>query len=267
MRTLQTAGAKVTKKLTRRIPTSVRKQLEKLSRTRFAKKLLFFGCSRYCTICKSPLRFFQPYGLAQRPDARCPVCGALERHRSLWLFLKLKTDLFKATPQKMLYVAPVKALLSRFNDIPHLDCLTADLNNPEAMERMDITDIHHPDNSFDIIYCSHVFEHVPDDRKAMRELSRVLKPDGWAVLTVPITADKTFEDLSITEPNERERVFGQHDHVRNYGPDFKMRLEQSGFDVQRYCPADFLKPAQITRNATKDGALFFCKKKHPDPTA
>ena len=167
---LQTTGANVIRKITVLIPKPVRKQLDKLSRTRFARKLLFFGFSRYCTICKSPLRFFEPYGLAQRPDARCPVCKTLERHRSLWLFFKLKTDLFNATPRRMLYIAPVKALLSEFNSIPNLDCLTADLNNPEAMERMDITDIHHPDNSFDIIFCSHVLEHIPDDRKAIREL-------------------------------------------------------------------------------------------------
>lgn len=257
----------MTRKITVLIPKPVRKQLDKLSRTRLARKLLFFGFSRYCTICKSPLRFFEPSGLARRQDARCPVCKTVERHRRLWLFLELKTDLFEGTPRKMLYIAPVKALVSRFNSIPNLDCLTADLNDPEAMERMDITDIHHPDNSFDIIYCSHVLEHVPDDRKAMRELFRVLKANGWAVLTVPITVDKTLEDHSITDPNERERVFGQRDHVRKYGPDFKMRLEQSGFEVQRYCPADFLKPAQITRNATKDGAVFFCTKKQPDRTA
>lgn len=248
------------KKITRFIPRPIRKKLEKLSKTRPLKKLIFFGLSRYCIICKSNLRLFKTFGLMQRPDACCPVCGAVERQRMLWLFLKLKTNIFKAVPKKMLYVAPVKELVSKFNNIPKLDCLTADLNNPEVMEKMDITDIQHPDNSFNIIYCSHVLEHVPDDCKAMHELSRVLKPDGWAILLVPITADKTFEDHTITDPNERERVLGQHDHIRVYGPDFKIRLEKSGFRVEQYHPADFLTPKQIARNGIKDESVFFCRK-------
>jgi ubiquinone/menaquinone biosynthesis C-methylase UbiE len=92
---------------------------------------------------------------------------------------------------------------------------------------MDITDIQYPDNTFDVIYCSHVLEHVPDDRKAMREFARVLKPEGWAVFMVSLSEEHTIEDPSITSPAERERLFGQHDHVRRYGPDFKDRLDST----------------------------------------
>src|SRR5205814_9838929 len=94
--------------------------------------------------------------------------------------------------------------------------VTADLDasDPLVDVQMDITDIHYPDRSFDVIYCSHVLEHVPDDRKAMREFCRVLRDDGWAVLLVPITARSTFEDPTVTTPEERLRLFGQVDHVR-----------------------------------------------------
>ena len=249
------------KKITNLIPKSVRKKLYGLSQTQIVKKLLFFGFSRYCTLCKSRLRLFEPYGLTQRPDACCPVCKSMERQRMIWLFSTLKTDLLKSTnPRKLLYVAPTRGLVSRFNKIPNLNCITADLNRTDVMEKMDITDIRHPDNSFDIIFCSHVLEHVPDDRKAIHEMSRVLKPDGWAIILAPINADKTFEDPSVTDPKQRERLFGQDDHVRKYGPDFKTRLEESGLKVQQFNPPDFLKPQQIMQNGIKDEPLYFCKK-------
>jgi ubiquinone/menaquinone biosynthesis C-methylase UbiE len=131
------------------------------------------------------------------------------------------------------------------------------------MERMDITDIHHPDNSFDVIYCSHVLEHVSDDRKAMGEFCRVLRPSGWAMLNVPINAAQTFEDPSITDPAERERVFGQYDHVRNYGPDYKQRLEEAGFSVLMSSPADLLSPSEMERQGLGGpgaGEIYFCRK-------
>jgi len=132
-----------------------------------------------------------------------------------------------------------------------------------VMEKMDITDIQHPNGNFDIIYCSHVLEHVPDDRKAMSEFYRVLRPSGWAVLNVPITADTTYEDPSITDPDERERLFGQHDHVRRYGPDYKDRLEDAGFHVSVYSAEEFLSPSDIERQGMANGAageIYYCRK-------
>ena len=131
------------------------------------------------------------------------------------------------------------------------------------METMDITDIRHPDGSFDIIYCSHVLEHVTDDRKAMGKFYRVLKPSGWAVLNVPIMADTTFEDPSVTDPKEREKLFGQHDHVRAYGPDYGDRLAEAGFSATRYSPEDLLIKSQIEKFGISNGAagdVFLCTK-------
>jgi predicted SAM-dependent methyltransferase len=112
-----------------------------------------------------------------------------------------------------------------------VDYLSADLYASNAMVKMDITDIQYSDNTFDVIYCSHVLEHVSDDRKAMREFHRVLKPRGWAILQVPIVAETTFEDSTVIHPEERRRLFGQHDHVRQYGLDYKERLISAGFSV------------------------------------
>jgi predicted SAM-dependent methyltransferase len=116
----------------------------------------------------------------------------------------------------------------------NLDYVSADINSPLAMVKMDITNIPCEDNSFDTILCSHVLEHVMDDQKAMRELFRVLKPEGWAILQVPIDCerDKTFEDPNIVSPEDREKFFGLSDHVRVYGLDYKDRLEKAGFKVK-----------------------------------
>lgn len=197
-----------------------------------------------------------------REDARCVSCGAVERHRLFWLFLQRRTDLFAAPQQgKMLHVAPESCFESRLREVVGKGYLTADLFAEGVDVKMDIRDIRFPDGSFDMIYCSHVLEHIPDDKQAMREFRRVLKSDGWAVLLVPITVEVTFEDPGITDPQERLRLFGQEDHVRRYGPDYADRLRAAGFSVSCILPRDFLSEREIEQmGITKAaGELFFCK--------
>ena len=133
----------------------------------------------------------------------------------------------------MLHFAPERALGQALAGAPGIEYMSADLEDPAAMEHFDITDIPHPDGSFDVILCIHVLEHVEDDRKAMRELRRILRADGFAIVLVPLDLDRaeTFEDPSITDPAERERAFWQADHLRLYGRDFPDRLREAGFDV------------------------------------
>jgi SAM-dependent methyltransferase len=159
------------------------------------------------------------------------VCESLERHRLVYLYMSRKTDLFDGRPKKLLHVAPEPQLARLFQQAGYLEYLSADLTSETAMVQMDLTDIPYPDDTFDVEYCSHVLEHVDDDRGAMRELHRVLKPGGWAILQVPITAERTFEDPTVTSPDQRERLFGQADHVRRYGPDYAQRLSTAGFSV------------------------------------
>jgi SAM-dependent methyltransferase len=168
--------------------------------------------------------------------------------------------LFNGQYKKVLHIAPEAVFEKLFKTKLGQGYLTADLFDPKAMVRMDITNIQYPDKSFDVIYCSHVLEHVPDDRLAMRELLRVLKDDGWAILLVPIVTDVTFEDPSITDPLEREKIFGQADHVRNYGNDYKQRLRESGFFVEVIYPQDFLTENEIVRmGITKAaGEIYLC---------
>lgn len=216
-----------------------------------------------CPLCGTEAERFLPFGIKTvRPDCRCPGCGSLERHRLVWLFFALRTDLF-TRPVRMLHFAPEQALEVRLGALPNVDYLTADLDPTQAMVQMDITAIDRPDDSFDVLFASHVLEHVPDDVGAMRELLRVLRPDGWAILEVPMHGTNTVEDPSITDADERTRRFGQHDHVRMYGRDgeYERRLRRAGFHVEVIPLADQLGPA-ATRRFRLDTAeqIYFCRK-------
>jgi SAM-dependent methyltransferase len=140
--------------------------------------------------------------------------------------------------------------------------MTADLLEPDVMEKMDLTNIPHANSSFDIIYCSHVFEHIVDDKKAMGEVYRVLRKDGWAILLVPITSEKTIESQAFTEdPEERLRLFGQEDHWRRYGPDYINRLRDAGFRVEALEANDFLDFGEMKRlrvDTKAAGKIIYC---------
>ncbi|WP_049762663.1 methyltransferase domain-containing protein [Chloroflexus aggregans] len=132
----------------------------------------------------------------------------------------------------MLHFVPELGLARRFAQMPHLRYITADLFDSSTKMRFDITAIPFNANTCDLILCSHVLEHVPRDREAIRERYRVLKPGGTALILVPIKGEHTFEDATITDPLLRERYFGQYDHVRIYGTDIIQRLQEAGFCVQ-----------------------------------
>ena len=223
--------------------------------------VLYFGSARHCAVCDRSSRRFLSYGARPRPDAQCPQCGSLERHRLAVLFLRERTNLFDGLQKRFLHVAPERCFIQMFSEAAGEGYLSADLLKTDVMESMDITDIAWPDDSFDVIYCSHVLEHVVDDRRAMRELCRVLSPGGWAMLNVPITASETVEDPSVTDPEERIRRFGQKGHVRRYGPDYVDRLTAAGFEVTRISAGDLVAGSNIERYGLADdpsGDLYYC---------
>lgn len=224
-------------------------------------KVRFFGNKRYCPVCNSHVSSFKPYGLIQRDGAVCPVCNSLERHRLVWLFFKRKTSLFKEPEKKMLHVAPEKMISEKLRYLNHIEYLSGDLNSKKAMVKMDITDIPYPDNYFDVIYCSHVLQHVLDDRKAMCELQRVLKPSGWSILQVPINGDHTIEDSTIIDPVERGKIFGGLDFVRSYGPDYCNRLKECGFDVEKINAREITSELEMEKmNIHRNENIFYCTK-------
>jgi len=186
-----------------------------------------------CPVCHGRFRKFLPYGYGPvRVNALCPKCLSLERHRLLWLYLQNKTDFFTVN-LKVLHVAPEQCFYKRFRNMKNLTYVTADLESPLADFKTDIQDMPFPGNEFDVVICNHVLEHVPDDRKAMREIFRVLKKGGYALLQVPTdyAAEHTYENPSITDPAERARHFRQKDHYRLYGRDYLQRLSECGFQI------------------------------------
>lgn len=179
-------------------------------------------------------RKFLPYGYENpRENVLSPSTLSLERHRLLWLYLKNETDFF-TRPIKLLHFAPEQAFYQRFKRLDHITYTTTDLNSPLADVKADICDLPFDDNSFDVILCNHVLEHIPDDSKAMQELYRVMKPGGWGIFQIPqdLKREQTFEDNTITDRKERARIFGQYDHVRIYGRDYFDKLRSIGFSVE-----------------------------------
>lgn len=223
---------------------------------------LHWGERRYCPVCRKTSGRFGVFGVVPRQDARCVWCGALERHRFVWLYFAQKTDLFDGRPKKLLHVAPEPAFEKRFKEHREISCFTADLFDRRVMIKMDIANSCFFNETFDVIYCSHVLEGVPNDKQAIREYYRVLKKDSWAIILVPITAKKTFEDPSITDLADRVRLFGQVDRVRRYGTDFVERLREASFEVCVIAPDDFLSETEIERMGIGEaaGEIFYCKK-------
>lgn len=199
-----------------------------------------------------------PYGYAKtRENVLSPSTLSLERHRLLWLWLQRETDFFNR-PQKLLHFAPEQAFYKRFKKMKNLGYVTTDIESPLAMVKADICDLPFQDHSFDTILCNHVLEHIPDDRLAMKELFRVLKPNGMAILQIPqdLNREVTFEDDSITDPTERTKIFGQYDHVRVYGKDYFDLLRSIGFVVKAIDYTQQLSNEEVTRFCLAKGELL-----------
>ena len=199
--------------------------------------LISVGRGRECPVCGTKRRKFLPYGyVTSRENALCPNCLSLERHRLLWLWLQRESDLFERCP-KLLHVAPEVCLMRHLRKAykgHELDYVTADLESPLADMHFDIQSIPLADDSFDVIFCNHIMEHVEDDLRAMSELYRVMSHGGWGVVLSPVELERqhTFEDDTITDEAERTRIFGQYDHRRVYGQDYADRLRSVGFEVE-----------------------------------
>ncbi|MEM9360986.1 MAG: methyltransferase domain-containing protein [Bacteroidota bacterium] len=214
----------------------------------------FMKGSKYIDpIDEKSFRSFLPYGYENpRENVLSPSTLSLERHRLLWLFLKNETDFF-TKKLSLLHFAPEQAFHKRFKKLQNVEYTTTDLNSPLAEVKADICNLPFSDNSYDVILCNHVLEHIPNDTKAMQELFRVMKPGGWGIFQIPqdLSRKVTFEDNSITDRKERAKIFGQYDHVRVYGRDYFDKLRSVGFtveevdytaqlsenDVEKYCLA------------------------------
>jgi len=230
--------------------------------------LILSGKTYYCPYCKNSFRRFRPGGIdlpviyekkiigaGYRLNDVCPRCNSLDRDRLIYLFLTQKTNLLSA-PLTVFHVAPEGCIRAMISSLPNIT-YEAGMKYHQGFyydkntSILDISNLDFEDETFDVIICNHVLEHIQDDLKAMGELYRILKPGGWAILQVPISKilENTFEDPEVKTPEEREKIFGQFDHVRIYGQDYVKRLENSGFIVVRHNPYRDKWPLDLDRFA------------------
>lgn len=188
----------------------------------------------------------------------------------MWLYLRDHTNFFTAR-LKVLHIAPEFCFIKRFNELKNLDYFPADLESPLARVKLDVQNIPFDDNTFDVVFCNHTMEHVDNDIRAMQELYRVLKNGGWGIIISPINIQrkKTYEDPRITAPREREKHFGQHDHLREYGLDYPERLKKGGFKVETVDVLSGMDPGLVNRYAlmtyderTAEDLLYVVKKRN-----
>lgn len=224
-----------------------------------------------CSVCGSRFKYFKSYGVVSRPNAKCHHCGSLERHRLIWHYLDKHKSLKATDSIKLLHFAPEPIFYERLVQMQKIDYVPCDLmpelypfDGAVPVLKADITNIPHNEESFDVILCNHVLEHIVDDHLAMSELFRVMKKGGFGIFMVPMSNnEKTFEDFSITDPNEREIAFGQYDHVRIYGYDYVKRLEKVGFQVDKDAfnyVSTFSSEDQFKLGFEKNDRLILCRK-------
>ncbi|MBE1237971.1 methyltransferase domain-containing protein [Phaeovibrio sulfidiphilus] len=209
---------------------------------------------RTCPVCGYH-GYFEAAGKPLRLDARCPKCGSMERHRLFWLWYTTHADQIRGP---VLHFAPEACLRSRLKDACP-DYRTADLFERDVDLALNIEDTGLETGSLNTIVCNHVLEHV-DDRKALRELCRILSDDGLLICSVPIVESwsRTWEQDSVTTAAGRELQFGQADHLRIYGHDFRDRLREAGFGDVREVIAQGWDVG--TYGLVRGDVLFLCRK-------
>jgi SAM-dependent methyltransferase len=237
---------------------------------RYIYLFLTVGSKLECPICNHTASRFISFGNPKRENAKCPNCGSLERHRLIWLYITEKGLLLEQNRIRILHFAPEECLFPKLSTISSINYSPCDLhpeNYPKTYRKkiseINVCDIQYASNTFDAIICNHVLEHIKDDKKAMSEIFRVLKPGGWSILQVPIDYSQqiTLEEISPLSPQEREKLFGQFDHVRLYGVDYLERLKNIGFEVylEQYCLT--LNTSLVKKfSLDKQETIFFCVK-------
>ncbi len=255
------------------VPDSIDKLYVKYRQKNQNRKLAveYKGDAVVCSVCNSTYREFIPTGYIIRKNALCINCDSVERHRLVFKYLTEKTDFFTKPHIRVLHFGPEKAYYDIFIKMKNIDEYVPCDFFPEVYDdcnivkvvKVDITNIQFEDNYFDVIMCNHVFEHIENDHLAMTECLRVLKPNGWGIFQVPIDykRETTYEDFTITSPEARTIAFGQSDHVRWYGKDYKERLAKAGFIVKEddYVTS-FTPQEQFKFGFFPDEMIYLCKK-------
>ncbi len=249
-------------------PKKFRKYIKERIRQKEIKA--YTGDNVFCPICESKFRVFANYGVDNRENARCLDCNSMERHRLLWKYLNGKKEFEGNMKFSMLHFAPQRKFLSKFSENQNIDYTPCDLNpetyeyfNIDRIHKVDVLNIPFEDNSFDVVICNHVLEHVDDYIVAMKELFRVMRKGGWGVFQVPIdySLKTSYEDETIIDPKEREKAYGQWDHLRMFGCDYKDKLASVGFNVTEDNYINSFSDDEIKRfGLLKTEFIYLCEK-------
>ncbi len=201
----------------------------------------------YCNFCERS--FSKMLSRSGRPSAECPYCASLERTRLLLHYLNDQTDIFNKHIS-VLHFAPAVCLFDKLVNLD-IEYIDADYNIANARYKEDITDISYADDYFDLIICSHVLGHVGDEAMAMREMKRVLKPSGKAIIItyIVLEATQTRDDPNINTAKLRKEHYGELDCLRLHGMNFDKLLEAQGFDVELINYRDSMDPEVVLKES------------------
>lgn len=230
--------------------------------------------NKHCVVCKNSFNEFLPGGINEeifdkyhiigggyRENCLCPYCGAGDRARWFYYVLQNIMDISKVSG-RILHFAPEKGIREYIKQNMGIDYYTGDIVEGRAMHVTDITDIQYKEETFDYVICNHVMEHIVDEEKAVNEIKRVLKTDGKWIFSFPICTDiNTYEDSTIISPEARLKAYGQRDHVRLYGKDYKARFENYGLELQIFSPEKELDTINIKKYGfIKDDVIIIATK-------
>lgn len=236
------------------------------------KLVRYWGFQYSCPLCNKNFRKFVPnnkrtggqmtiekykiVAMGTRANYACPRCGSTDKERLVWLYLTREMKI-SSRHLKILHAAPEIKTRKILSSLPNIEYISGDKFEGDTRYSdgrysgamyLDVTKIPFQNDKFDLIICNHVLEHVPDDRRAVKEMYRVLKPGGRAILQVPVSyqLERTIENKNIVDPTEREKAFGQKDHVRVYSEaDYISKLNEAGFKIRPVEQKEFLRPEEI----------------------
>lgn len=234
-----------------------------------------YNGSKRCWLCGNSIEKFEAAGEnnpifldkkilggGYRKNVVCPCCGSLDRTRWVYWVLKNYTDVFEKECT-VIHFAPEKQIQVKLENSDNCDYYAGDICRAKGLHKIDVTNMPYADKMADYIIINHVMEHVEDEKKAVSELMRVLKDDGKIIMSFPISMiQKTFEDVAIVSEEDRDKYYGQKDHVRLYGIDYKERFECYGLEIETFSPRDYLLPDSIEQYGLISGDILLKCSKH-----
>ncbi|PLX13845.1 MAG: SAM-dependent methyltransferase [Marinilabiliales bacterium] len=231
----------------------------------FARGIAYYGTNYHCNICGKSFRKFLPGGFdlpiikemdiigAGRRNHICPNCQSTDRDRLIKSFFDINQELLSDN-KTVLHIAPEPSLynfLKKYKNIKYIPAAKyhEGIYYPKEMTLVDLTSMQFANNEFDIIICNHVLEHIEDHKTALKEIYRVLVKKGIAILQVPysLKLKNTHENPEIKSEKDREKYFGQFDHVRLYGSDYTDILKSAGFKLNEFIAEDNISPNKIEK--------------------